>query len=129
VFEFDQVAFLRERTPSLSPPAKILFFEGARFSNSSTFFLWGGDLVMELEDFFCSRVRVKILGLLYRLGQLNTTDLGKRLGVNYQNTMRHLVLLEKEGVVEHRLSGRVRFFRFTNSMKAQATVRLLKEWD
>jgi len=42
--------------------------------------------------------------------------------------MCHLTLLEKEAVVEQRLSGKTRFFRFANTMKAKATIRLLGEW-
>ena len=84
---------------------------------------------MELENLFCSKVRMRILRLLFRLGQLNTTDLARRVGTNYGVVMRHLVLLEKETLVEHRLSGRARFFRLANSEKAQATMRLLEEWD
>ena len=34
--------------------------------------------------------------------------------------MRHLAPLEEEGVVTQRLSGRTRFFRFTNTLKARA---------
>lgn len=84
--------------------------------------------MVELENFFCSKVRMKILRLLFRLGQLNTTDLARRVGTNYEITLKHLVLLEKEAIVEHRLSGRVRFFRLANSEKAQATKKLLEEW-
>ena len=83
---------------------------------------------MELEDFFCSKVRMKILKLLFRLGQLNTSDLAHRVGTNYETTLKHLLLLEKENLIEQRLSGRTRFFRFANSEKAQATMRILEEW-
>jgi ArsR family transcriptional regulator, lead/cadmium/zinc/bismuth-responsive transcriptional repressor len=84
---------------------------------------------MELEDFFCSKVRMKILKLLFRLGQLNTSDLAQRVGGNYSSTLRHLELLEKEDLIEQRVSGRTRFFRFANSSKAKATMKLLEEWD
>ena len=84
---------------------------------------------MELEDFLCSKVRLKILKLLFKLGQLNTSDLAQRVGTNYASTLRHLELLEKEDLIEQRLSGRTRFFRFAESAKARATMRLLEEWD
>ena len=38
-------------------------------------------------------------------------------------------LLETEGVIEQRLSGRIRYFRFANTLKAQAVAKLLKKWD
>jgi predicted transcriptional regulator len=84
---------------------------------------------MEVEDFFCSKVRMRILRLLFRLRQLNTTDLARRVGTNYEITLKHLVLLEKEEIVEHRLSGRAGFFRLANSQKAQALLMLLQEWE
>jgi ArsR family transcriptional regulator, lead/cadmium/zinc/bismuth-responsive transcriptional repressor len=84
---------------------------------------------MEFEDFFCSKVRMKILKLLYRLGQLNTSDLARRVGTNYAYTLKHLSVLEKENVLEQRLSGRTRFFRFANGPKAQVTMKFLEEWE
>jgi DNA-binding transcriptional ArsR family regulator len=72
---------------------------------------------------------MKLLKLLFKLGQLNTSDLAHRLGANYETTLRHLALLEDEGVVEQRLSGRIRFFRFANTLKARAVMKLLEEWN
>jgi predicted ArsR family transcriptional regulator len=83
---------------------------------------------MDLEDVFCSRTRMKILKLLFNLGQVNTSDIAHRVGANYETTLRHLALLEKEGIVQHRRSGKTRFFRFANTVKAKATLRLLDEW-
>ena len=71
---------------------------------------------------------MKLLKLLFQYGQLNTSDLAQRLGANYEVTLNHLTLLKKEGVVLQRLSGKTRFFRFSNSMKAQAVAKLLEEW-
>jgi DNA-binding transcriptional ArsR family regulator len=83
---------------------------------------------MKLEEVFCSKTRIKILKLLFNLGQLNTSDLAHELGTNYETTLRHLVLLEKEGVVNQRRSGRIRFFRLSNTLKAQAIMKLLEKW-
>jgi DNA-binding transcriptional ArsR family regulator len=84
---------------------------------------------LELEDVFCSKTRMKVLKLLFQCGQLNTTDMARRLGVNYATTLSHLTLLKKEGIVIDRLSGKTRFFRFTNTSKARAVSRLLEEWE
>ena len=72
---------------------------------------------------------MKILKLLFKYGQLNTSDVAHKLGVNYRLTMQHLELLEGEHVIQHRVSGRVKFFRFANSVKSRATVKLLEEWE
>jgi len=72
---------------------------------------------------------MKLLKILFDLRQLNTSDLARKLGTNYDTTRRHLVLLEKEGVIQQRLSGKTRFFRYTNTVKAKAVIRLLEAWD
>ena len=84
---------------------------------------------MKLEDVFCSKLRMKILKLLFQLRQIKTSDFQKRLGASYTVTMQHLTVLEKEGVITQRLSGRIRFFRFANTLKARAVQRLLEEWN
>lgn len=84
---------------------------------------------MILIDVFCSKTRMKLLKLLFKLKQLNTSDLAHRLGANYATILRHLSLLKKEDVVTERLSGKTRFFRFTNTLKAQAVMNLLEEWE
>jgi DNA-binding transcriptional ArsR family regulator len=84
---------------------------------------------MNLEDVFCSKTRMKILKLLFELRQLNTSDLAHRLGTNYETTRRHLDLLKREGIIIQRLSGRTRFFRYANTVKAEAVLRLLEEWE
>jgi predicted ArsR family transcriptional regulator len=84
---------------------------------------------MDLEDVFCSKTRMRILKLLFQYGQLNTSGIAQRLGTNYETAIRHLSLLEKEGVVAQRLSGKTRFFRFTSSLKARAVMKLLDEWE
>lgn len=84
---------------------------------------------MDLEDVFCSKTRMKILKLLFNLGQLNTSDVAHRLGASYAATLKHLALLKNENLVTQRLSGKTRFFRFSNTLKAQAIQKLLEEWD
>ena len=84
---------------------------------------------MDLEDVFCSKTRMKTLKLLFQCGQLNTSSIAQRLGTNYKTAIRHLSLLEKEGVVTQHASGKTRFFRFANTLKAQAVMKLLEEWE
>jgi predicted transcriptional regulator len=83
---------------------------------------------MDLEDVFCSKIRMKLLRILFDLRQLNTSDLARKAGSNYETTSRHLALLEKEGLIRHRLSGKTLFFRYTNTGKAKAVMKLLEEW-
>ena len=84
---------------------------------------------MDLEDVFCSKIRMKVLKLLFKYGQMNPSLVAERLKVNYKLALRHLELLEKETVVQHRLSGRIKYFRFASTVKARATMKLLEEWE
>ena len=96
--------------------------------NSPLFFL-NGELSLDLENVFCSKTRMKILKLLFKLGQLNTSDLAHRLGTNYETTLRHLTLLLKEEIIKQRTSGKARFFRLSNTLKARAVIKLLEQWE
>jgi Mn-dependent DtxR family transcriptional regulator len=72
---------------------------------------------------------MKILKLLFQYGQLNTSHIARRIGVNYETALTSLRLLEKEDLIKHRLSGKTRFFRLTNSSKAKAIIKLLQTWE
>ncbi len=66
---------------------------------------------MELEE-----VLVKVTHenpkLIYQLGQLNVSDVARRLKLNFASTSKHLKLLESEGILQERTYGRVRMYRF-----------------
>jgi predicted ArsR family transcriptional regulator len=72
---------------------------------------------------------MKILKILFQYRQLNTSTIARRVGANYETALRNLQLLEKENLVKHRISGKTRFFRLDDSMKARATKNLLEAWE
>ena len=85
---------------------------------------------MELEDVFSSKSRMKILKLIYKLGQLNVSDVGRRLKLNYASTSEHLKVLESEDILQERTYGRVRMYRFNEgSAKAKAVQNLIDAWE
>ena len=85
---------------------------------------------MELEEVFSSKSRVKILKLIYKLGQLNVSDVARRLKMNYASTSEHLKVLESEGILQERTYGRVRMYRFNEgSAKAKAVAALIDAWE
>jgi predicted ArsR family transcriptional regulator len=83
---------------------------------------------LELEDVFSSRPRLTILKMIYTLGQLNVSDVARRIRTNHAATLEHLQLLEAEGILEERTYGRVRMFRFGDSAKAKAVAGLIEAW-
>jgi predicted transcriptional regulator len=85
---------------------------------------------MELEEVLSSKSRMKILKLIYQLGQLNVSDVARRLKLNFASTSKHLKLLESEGILQERTYGRVRMYRFNQgSAKAKALQNLLDVWE
>ncbi|MCL2358292.1 MAG: helix-turn-helix domain-containing protein [Nitrososphaerota archaeon] len=84
---------------------------------------------MEIEQVFSSKPRLKILKLIYTLGQLNVSDIGRRININYTSTTGHIKILESEGILELRTYGRVRMYRFSGSKKAQAVAGLIEAWE
>jgi predicted transcriptional regulator len=85
---------------------------------------------MNVEDVFCSRVRLRILKVLIQLGELNVSEITRRLGINYQTTINHLKLLEAEEILQHKRFGRIRLYRLNErSPKAKAIEALLNVWE
>jgi DNA-binding transcriptional ArsR family regulator len=85
---------------------------------------------VELEEIFSSKPRMKILKLIARLGELNVSDVARRIGVNFTTTSRHLRLLEDEGILTQRTYGRIRMYRFNQaSTKAKAVQDLIEVWE
>jgi DNA-binding transcriptional ArsR family regulator len=85
---------------------------------------------MELEEVFSSKPRMKILKLIDRLGELNVSDIARRIKINFTTTSKHLKLLKDEGILEERTYGRVRMYRFNQaSAKAKAIQNLIEVWE
>ena len=85
---------------------------------------------MELEEVFSSKLRIKILKLIYQLGSLNVSDIARRLNSNFTSTSENLKILEAEGILHELVYGRVRMYRFNeNSAKAKAVQNLIEAWE
>jgi DNA-binding transcriptional ArsR family regulator len=85
---------------------------------------------MEIEEVFSSKPRMKILKLVARLGALNVSDLARRINLNYSTTNQHLKLLEAEGILQQRVYGRIRMYKFSDgSPKAKAVQNLIETWE
>jgi predicted transcriptional regulator len=85
---------------------------------------------MRLEEVFSSKLRMKILKLIYDLGSLNVSDIARRLHSNFTSTSEHLNILESEGILQELLYGRVRMYRFKEgSTKAKAVQNLIETWE
>ncbi|MCL2642093.1 MAG: winged helix-turn-helix domain-containing protein [Candidatus Bathyarchaeota archaeon] len=85
---------------------------------------------MEFEEVFSSKPRMKILKLLNTLGQLNVSDIARRIKINFATTDEHLRVLESEGILKQYLYGRVRLYSFNEaSEKARVIRKLIQVWE
>lgn len=83
-----------------------------------------------LEKIFSSKGRIKIVKILAQEGELNISEIAKRAKLNYFTTNKHLNFLEKVGLVQEKIFGRIRIFRFkAENIKAQAIKNLFEIWE
>ena len=85
---------------------------------------------MQIEEVLGSKARLKILRILFRVGELNVSEIARRLGANHKTTVAHLKILEKEGILQHKTFGRIRIYRFNEgSQKARAVKNFIETWE
>ena len=85
---------------------------------------------MNIEDVFSSKLRMKILKILHNVGELNVSEIARRLNINYMSASKHVKILEDEGILQHKLFGRIRLYRFNEqSPKAKAVQNLIDVWE
>jgi len=89
-----------------------------------------GESTMQIEEVFSSKPRMKILKLIARLGALNISAIAQRINLNYTTTNQHLKLLEAEGILQQKVYGRIRMYKFNESSpKAKAVQNLIETWE
>jgi DNA-binding transcriptional ArsR family regulator len=73
---------------------------------------------------------MRILKVLGHVGELNVSEIARRLGVNYETTSKHLKILEDESILQHKEFGRIRLYRINeHSPKAKAVLDLVRVWE
>jgi len=85
---------------------------------------------MSIEDVFSSKPRMKILKTLYNIGEVNVSELARRLRINYVSASKHVKILEEAGILQHKMFGRIRLYRFNEqSKRAKAVQNLIETWE
>lgn len=85
---------------------------------------------MDLEDVFSSKLRMKILKVIVQMGELNVSEIARRIGANYGTTSGHLKILEDEGILLHKVFGRIRLYRLDeHSPKAKVVQNFIETWE
>jgi DNA-binding transcriptional ArsR family regulator len=99
-------------------------------SKSPDFSFYNESSPVGLEQVFGSRGRVRILKLLATKGELNISKIAELSRLNHLSTRKHLDLFLKANIVEKKVFGRVKIFRFCiENLKARAIKRLFERWN
>jgi DNA-binding transcriptional ArsR family regulator len=62
------------------------------------------------EEVLGSRGRVRVLQVLTESGELNISEVSRRTGLNYTSVERHLVKLQRLGLLREKRYGKIRIF-------------------
>lgn len=83
-----------------------------------------------IEELFSSRGRIKIIRELATSSELNITELCKRVGLNHSSTKQHLEVLMKTGLIEEKVFGRIKIYRYRiEDMRARSLRNLFDLWE
>ncbi|MEM3694910.1 MAG: winged helix-turn-helix domain-containing protein [Candidatus Bathyarchaeia archaeon] len=85
---------------------------------------------MSIENILSSRVRIKILKILMSMGELNISELARRLNINYSTARQHLQILEDAGMIKQKTFGKIRLYRLNEqSPRVRALQNLIEVWE
>ena len=83
-----------------------------------------------IEDLFSSRGRIKILKELAASGELNISELCRRVNLNHSSTKSHLEVLLKSGLIEEKIFGRIKIYRYKiEDLRARSLRSLFDIWE
>ena len=83
-----------------------------------------------IEDLFSSRGRVKILKELAASGELNISELCRRVNLNHSSTKSHLEVLLQSGLIEEKIFGRIKIYRYKiEDLRARSLRSLFDIWE
>jgi DNA-binding transcriptional ArsR family regulator len=83
-----------------------------------------------IEELFSSRGRIKILKELATSSELNISELCKRVSLNHSSTKSHLEVLIESGLVEEKMFGRIKIYRYRiEDHRARALRNLFGLWQ
>jgi predicted transcriptional regulator len=85
---------------------------------------------LEVEDILCSKTTMKVLLALKKFERLNTSEVTRKLGSDFEGTASRLKLLEEQEILAHSNFGvRSRVYRFNESSRAKAVQKVLEAWE
>ncbi|MHA1615215.1 MAG: ArsR family transcriptional regulator [Candidatus Thorarchaeota archaeon] len=83
-----------------------------------------------IEDLFSSRGRIKILKELAASKELNISELCRRVNLNHSSTKSHLEVLLQSGLIEEKIFGRIKIYRYKiEDLRARSLRSLFDIWE
>ena len=83
-----------------------------------------------IEDVFQSKGRAVILKILAAVGELNISEIARRARVNHKSTRDHLSCLTKADLLQEKIFGRIRIYRYrTENIRARTLKNLFDLWE
>jgi predicted transcriptional regulator len=83
-----------------------------------------------IDVLFSSRGRIKIVRELAVSNELNISEICRRVGLNHSTTKAHLDALIQSGMVEEKVFGRIKIYRYRmEDMRARSLKNLLDLWE
>ncbi len=68
-------------------------------------------LDVDVEELFCSRLRIKILKILARYGEINISALVKETASNHAEMIKNILYLTQKDLLEEKFFGRIHIVR------------------
>ncbi|TFF87043.1 ArsR family transcriptional regulator [Candidatus Thorarchaeota archaeon] len=82
-----------------------------------------------IEEVFSSKGRIKILKELAFSRELNISELCRRVSLNHTTTKKHLDVLMESGLVEEKVFGRIKIYRYRiENLRARSLKNMLDLW-
>ncbi|MEX2682889.1 MAG: hypothetical protein Q6373_014965 [Candidatus Sigynarchaeota archaeon] len=66
---------------------------------------------VDVEELFCSRLRIKILKILARYGEINISALVKETASNHAEILKNISYLRQKDLLEEKFFGRIHIVR------------------
>jgi len=84
---------------------------------------------ISVEDLFSSKGRVKVLRELATSNELNISELCRRIHLNHSSTKSHLQVLIDSGLVEEKIFGRIKIYRYRiEDLRARSLKNFFDLW-
>ena len=83
-----------------------------------------------IENLLGSKARIKILKTLALNQELSITQIIKKTRLNHTNALKHLQYLKSFNLVQEKIFGRIKIFRFRiENIRAKSLKTLIEIWE